>query len=616
MTLGHQAAVVLLGHLLGGLVCGRAGRRRRGTPALLGNRADLRARVEDELGRALGDHDRGRGRLAARDHRDGRRIAHAEARDTLDAQVLVHYGTHGASARDGVGRVRRAADVVIDLLIRDHVRPRVHLLATVGGEGSGGCQPTPELNALAQRGDIVLVVEVAAIDARAVLRIGAAQGHRTPALRAHGDALEAKTIRVLRALAEIGEGAHAVRAQGAGRKEAHLEVRLRELLLIRVVERTVVAASGREKTALREEPLQHRREVRDLRAEQAQLGRHGDAVVLLAHAVRDHRGRVVLQVLAHLRRIHDALNAVLGELLLRADAAEEQPVRGRDGTAAKEHLAPLLHIHLVGVAALIPEHDALRARAVLTLRDVHLLHLGARGHGEVRVLRLQHRLKVGRRAGAARAVSLRDLEAAGALLGPRPVVEVVVEGNAGLLGGLEEGARKHVLVAHFVHGPLAARAVVQRALLGAAGGVVLGLHEEGQDVLAGPAIHAPGVVVGGGAAVVQQHVGAGRAAEHLAAAEVDGAALAGLLALREVRPVHLRLEELEDAGRHLDLERVVIRATGLEHEHALAGAAQPVSEHAAREAAAADDVVILRRRSLLGRRLRTHQAAPEGEDGG
>ena len=124
--------------------------------------------------------------------------------------------------------------------------------------------------------------------------------------------------------------------------------------------------------------------------------------------------------------------------------------------------------------------------------------------------------------------------------------------------------------------------------------VVLGLEEVGQHVLPAPAFEAqalPLVVVEPAAPDVDHRVHGGRAAQHPAAGEVDGATVEMRLRVGLEVPVPFRLVELWEAGGDVDLLRRVGRS-GLEQRHLDRRIlAQPRGENAAGRAGTDDDVV-------------------------
>ena len=161
------------------------------------------------------------------------------------------------------------------------------------------------------------------------------------------------------------------------------------------------------------------------------------------------------------------------------------------------------------------------------------------------------------------------------------------------------------------HAQRAARAVELRR----AARVVLGLDEVGQHVAiapAGRALRLPGVVVERAAAHVQHRVHRARAAEALAARDVQRAAVYVRLGLGRVVPVELGVELVGERRRDLDVQRAVAPA-GLEQQHAHRGVLrQAVGEHASRRARADDHVVVHGASSLarwrVGQRSRAARA--------
>ena len=170
----------------------------------------------------------------------------------------------------------------------------------------------------------------------------------------------------------------------------------------------------------------------------------------------------------------------------------------------------------------------------------------------------------------------------------RGPVEVLAGRQAARRRGVEEGLREAGARQRVRDAQRPADAVV----LGGAARVVLRAQEVGQHVVPAPAELGPLVVVGGVAADVDHRVQRRRAAERLAARQVDAAIVEpGLVAGAEV-PVVLRAEERREGGRDVDEVRRV-RRPGLQEQDLHIGVlAQPVGEHAARRARADDHVVV------------------------
>ena len=159
---------------------------------------------------------------------------------------------------------------------------------------------------------------------------------------------------------------------------------------------------------------------------------------------------------------------------------------------------------------------------------------------------------------------------------------------------------------------------VQRAALAAA--VVaaalemLRLLEVGQDLRIGPAAIAelaPGVVVERLAAHIEHAVDRARAAERAAARAGDAPAGHALLRLHLEVPVEgLVVEQLGEAGRDVDPHRLVARPR-LEQQHLDARIlGQPVGQHAARRAAAHDDIIPIGHDVSLAYRTSSHRRRP------
>ena len=172
-------------------------------------------------------------------------------------------------------------------------------------------------------------------------------------------------------------------------------------------------------------------------------------------------------------------------------------------------------------------------------------------------------------------------------------VEIGIVRNAGLLRRLDEDVAQGIGIGPLgdVERPVGAVEIVLQAL------VALGLLEEGEYVgmtPAGIAELAPAVVIVRLAADIDHGVDRARAAQRLAARPIHAPVFHRRLRRGVVKPVELRHGEPRDARRHADQQRLV-RAAGLEQQHARRGiGGEPVGQHAARRAGADDDVVVSR----------------------
>ena len=216
--------------------------------------------------------------------------------------------------------------------------------------------------------------------------------------------------------------------------------------------------------------------------------------------------------------------------------------------------------------------------------------------------RVERRAQVGVGGAEARAVLLRHLEHRRAVL-----LGAVVVGDArdaGRLAGGEQAPAHRPRRALLGDVQRPAGAVV----LGRAAHVVLGLDEVREHVRiapAGRALRLPAVVVERAAADVEHRVHRARAAERLAARDVQRATVDVRLGLGREVPVELGVELFGERRRDLDLQRAVL-AAGLEQQHAHGRVlGQAVGQHAAGGAGADDYVVVHRLAALLGT-LGTH----------
>ena len=214
------------------------------------------------------------------------------------------------------------------------------------------------------------------------------------------------------------------------------------------------------------------------------------------------------------------------------------------------------------------------------------VHLGA--HVEIRPL---HRgMQEGARGADAAAFEDRALGVVDAELAFAVVVRVARDTH--LDRARDEGLAQRVMVVDVGDGdPALAPAEDLVALPDSA----LQPLEVGQHVRIAPVAVAalrPAVIVGALAAIVDVPVDRRRAAERLATRREDAPSAGPLARLLGVEPVQLRHgEQLDEAGRDVDVGVPVARA-GLEHADGNVGVcAQAVGEHAARRARADDHVI-------------------------
>ncbi len=221
--------------------------------------------------------------------------------------------------------------------------------------------------------------------------------------------------------------------------------------------------------------------------------------------------------------------------------------------------------------------------------------MGLGQHGQVRALHRRPQEGVG--AAPAPAVLLRRLHAADAIR--LAVVVVGVEREVAGPRGVDDQVGELAGVGRVGDVEGAADAVV--VLLAGAALAALGALEVGQDLVpapAGAAVGRPAVVVDRAAAHVEHRVHRARAAERLAARDVEAAVVAARLGLGLVVPVELRLELLGEGGGDRDLRRAAA-AAGLDQQHLDAAVlAQPRRQQAAGGPGADDHVVVVVHLSL------------------
>jgi hypothetical protein len=291
---------------------------------------------------------------------------------------------------------------------------------------------------------------------------------------------------------------------------------------------------------------------------------------------------MVLQVLPD-RQVDESGDADRAQIPGRPDAGEHQDLRGTEGAARHDDLPG--RVGTVQAAAFeifdapgggVLDDDPRHQRAGL----------------DAQVLARHRRPQKGRGGGGAPAVADGVLAAPESLLAGGVVVLRVR--NAAGLGGLDPGRVERVC------GPGEFRAERTGA---AAPGVFapregLAPLEIGQHVRIGPAgrtLLRPAIEIGRIAARIGHHIDRGRAAEHLAAAGLDGASVEIGLGLGDKSPVeHSPLVELAHAERNVNVG-VPVAPAGFDQQHLGARIlAQPVGEHAAGRAGADDDVVVAR----------------------
>ena len=323
---------------------------------------------------------------------------------------------------------------------------------------------------------------------------------------------------------------------------------------------------------------------------------------------------MVLQVGAHAGTVFDHRNAVLLQQRCRADARKLEQLCGANAAGAQDHLTlGRCGDHLMTAPDL---HAGATLAAVGLLLDLQAGHLGRGPHLEIGTAvagRAQERLG---RVPAPTAF-LVHFEVAHALV--VAAVEVVCGRNAGLLRGLGKGVKHIPAQALLLDPPFAPGLVVAQQGAVAVSRLALEIHqlggntlgavqcvgafvivlmvlEVGQGIVPAPGLVArqlrPLVVVARLAAHVDHAVDARAATQHLAARVAQRAAVQAGVGLGVVKPVSAGVADAVEVA-HWNVDPVVvIAATGLDQQHALAGVgAEPVGQQAAGGTGADDDVV-------------------------
>ncbi|MNN31296.1 hypothetical protein D3C81_1449830 [compost metagenome] len=211
---------------------------------------------------------------------------------------------------------------------------------------------------------------------------------------------------------------------------------------------------------------------------------------------------MVLEVLAHAGQVMHHGHAVPAQVRRRADAGRHQQLRRAERAGADDDLAARAQHHLGPIA---PGQHAHRAAPF----EQDPQHLRAGQHMQVRAPAVAGAVahvaavQVGARGVPALAVVLGHLVPAGALL--LVAIEIVVAGQAGQFGGIDEMLAERVGRAEIADVEGAGAAVQRIVVVAGHAGVAFGAAEDGQDIVPRPAVAA-----GGGPAVV-----VGRAAPHI-----------------------------------------------------------------------------------------------------
>ena len=200
------------------------------------------------------------------------------------------------------------------------------------------------------------------------------------------------------------------------------------------------------------------------------------------------------------------------------------------------------------------------------------------------------RVEIGHRGRAACAVALGHLIQAHAVLAR--TVEVIIEGQPGLMAGFDEHPRQRVDVAQ-----VADRQRAIAAMPGiAATAIAFGAFEVGQHIVPVPAIGTacgPAVVVARHATDVAHRIDRAGAAQQLAAWAPQHAPTQLRLRGGGVVPVDRgQPGDFGQPGRHVH-KRVPVAAAGFQQQHLDGGVfAEAVGQHAAGRTGTDDDVVV------------------------
>ena len=293
----------------------------------------------------------------------------------------------------------------------------------------------------------------------------------------------------------------------------------------------------------------------------------------------DHR--VVGQVGAHPGAVRHHPDALLDELLGRADAGQQQQMRAADRARRQDDL-PVGPGHLLHAAAQITNTGRAAASTMIPVTSASVC--------TVRLGRRSRRAEVGVRRRPAPSITLGDLVEAGAVLG-RPV-EVLVGGQPALPGGGHEGPGQRGLVLEVLHAERPGDAVVG----GRAAGIVLRAEEIGNYVRVSPSgaavVVTPGVVVEAVAPDVDHRVHATRTRRACARAASRPTCCRPFLRHGVEVPVVLALEEQVQRGRDVYLVRIVRWARFQQQDPGRGVLGEPCGQDASSAACAHDDVVV------------------------
>ena len=456
------------------------------------------------------------------------------------ARIRAHLGR----AHRVVNRIRRRPNHRVERGVAGDGRPGAQLFAGKRRHGRLLAQFAQHLQPLAQRHAVGLFRQVIRVDQGPLARVVRGDGQPAPAL-----GLELGHV--------DGEAMAAILRRRPVERQRIDEMQLR-------VRRAVARPEPQERAGL--EPLLGAHAL----AGEEPLRAHGQIVgklrmiperQRLGHAVLDLDLEVIVQVLAHTRKIGADRDAQRAQLRRRANARVQKQVRRADGAGAEHHVPGREHLLAGGCHHQKPvDAGAVSGQAQHFDACLHLEIRAAPGAPQIG-------------AGGAVALAVLDVdpeqpEALGLTLDG--LMHVIAPLAAGLDKGIVGGP---ALGDHRGHDP--GDLVEHRLHLGP-----------------GPALAARGcpvVVIRGVAGDPDHGVDRRRAAQNLAARHVKPAAIhMGLRHGFEVPVEARRGDGLGHASRHRD-ERVAPGGSGLEQQHPAGGIAREALGHGAACAAGADD---------------------------
>ncbi len=277
---------------------------------------------------------------------------------------------------------------------------------------------------------------------------------------------------------------------------------------------------------------------------------------------------MILQVFADAVEFGGNIDPQRFQFVARADAAQQQEVRGPDGSGRHDHFASGTYLAQAAVLRILDSHGS-------PVFEENPRHVDAGPDGEIAAAERGLQKRVG--GAEARTVLLRDAIEAGALL--RRSVEIGVGRDARLFAGRKERARERIDAAQFREGQLA-----------------LGGLEERDHVREAPAdiSHGgPRIEVRAASANVDHRVHGTGSAQHFSARPVEAAAVQEILRLSREVPVDIGFEEFRKGGGDVDFafaiggagfdeqdgRRGIFGEAGSEHTSGAAGSNYDVIEH-------------------------------------